>query len=91
MMVRGGWVCIKALKTEEGIRLEVRDNGTGMTEEQIQNVYNELYESNSSNTHIGIRNIYNRLQLFYHSGVQFEMENMNPGLKIVISLPREEK
>jgi Putative regulator of cell autolysis len=89
MMLNGGWVCIKALQSEEGIRLEVRDNGVGMTEEQIQDIYKEIYENNSSNTHIGIRNIYRRLQLFYHNDVQFEMENINPGLKIVISLPRE--
>jgi sensor histidine kinase YesM len=89
MMLHGGWVCIKALQSEKGIRLEVRDNGVGMTEEQIQDIYKEIYENNSSNTHIGIRNIYRRLQLFYHNDVQFELENMNPGLKIVISLPRE--
>lgn len=88
MMLSGGWVRIKALATEEGIRLEVRDNGVGMDKEQIQDIYKEIYENNSSNTHIGIRNIYRRLQLFYHNGVQFEMENMNPGLKIVILLPK---
>ncbi|MGB4661823.1 MAG: histidine kinase [Mobilitalea sp.] len=91
MKLSGGCVWIKAYQSENGICLEVRDNGVGMTEEQIQDIYKDIYENNSSNTHIGIRNIYRRLQLFYHEDVQFELENMNPGLKIVISLPREEK
>ncbi|MFA9465317.1 MAG: sensor histidine kinase [Velocimicrobium sp.] len=89
MKLSDGCVWIKAYKSDGRICLEVRDNGVGMTEEQIHDIYKDFHENNSSNTHIGLRNIYHRLQLFYNNDVQFEMENMNPGLKMVILLPRE--
>lgn len=39
--------------------------------------------------HIGLRNIYHRIQLFYNGHAKFEIETMDPGLKIVILLQRE--
>lgn len=89
MTLNEGYVWIKAYQAEERICLEVRDNGLGMTDEQIQDIYKDFHENNSSNTHIGLSNIYRRLQLYFDGDVRFEMENMNPGLKIVILLPRE--
>ncbi len=92
MKVKDGWVCIKTYEAGRRIFLEVSDNGVGMTEEQIRHICEEMsddfYRISSSN-HIGIRNIYHRLQLFYHYDVLFEMKNINPGFKIVISLPKE--
>ena len=89
MKLKDGAVWIRVYQTEDRVCLEVRDNGEGMTEEQIRDIYEDFYENTSSGTHIGIRNIYRRLRLFYHDDVQFEFHNMDPGLKIFISLPRE--
>lgn len=89
MKLKDGAVWIRVYQAEDRVCLEVRDNGEGMTEEQIRDIYEDFYENTSSGTHIGIRNIYRRLRLFYHDDVQFEFHNMDPGLKIFISLPRE--
>lgn len=64
-----------------------RINGVGMTEEQIRSIYEDFHENKSSGNHIGIRNIYRRLSLYYHNDLKFEFYNMDPGLKIFISLP----
>ena len=69
--------------------LEVQDNGIGMTKEQIESVYEDFQENKSSRSQIGIRNIYRRLRLYYHNDLKFEFYNMDPGLKIFISLPGE--
>ncbi len=89
MKLNGGCVWIRAYAVSSRIFLEVRDNGIGMTQQQIEEIYNDFYEKNGSTNHIGLRNIYRRLQLFYQSDVQFELNNMNPGLEITITLPWE--
>ena len=89
MKLSGGCVWIRAYAMSSRIFLEVRDNGVGMTEQQIEEVYNDFNENNRSTTHIGLCNIYQRLQLFYQDDVQFVLSNMNPGLEITISLPWE--
>ncbi|MDO4323244.1 MAG: histidine kinase [Lachnospiraceae bacterium] len=90
MMWEGGMVWIRVYPSKDRICLEISDNGAGMTEEQIKAIYEDLQRNKSSSSHIGIRNIYRRLRLFYHDDVLFELRNMDPGLKILISLPGQE-
>ena len=66
-----------------------RDNGVGMTPQQIRRIYEDFENNGSSGMHIGLRNIYHRIQLFYNGHAKFEIETMDPGLKIVILLQRE--
>ena len=87
MMLQDGQVWIRVYRKEERICLEVQDNGIGMTQAQIREIYADFEENRSSGNHIGIRNIYRRLRLFYHDDIRFEFYNMEPGLKIFISLP----
>lgn len=89
MKLKDGTVWIRVYRKETRICLEVLDNGVGMTQEQIENIYKDFYENTSSGNHIGIRNIYRRLRLFYQDDVEFGFQNMDPGLKIFISLPGE--
>ncbi len=87
MKISGGYVRITVCRAEDRILLKVRDNGIGMTGEQIREVYEDFREHRMANEHIGLRNIFRRLQLFYHEDVEIELENMKPGLEIRISLP----
>lgn len=88
MKMDGGWVKIRVYQGDGRIFLEVSDNGVGMTDAQISNIQEEFVKNQSSSNHIGIHNIYRRLRLFYHEDIQFSFFNMDPGLKISISLPR---
>lgn len=87
MKIDGGSVWITAKKAGDGLMLEVRDDGEGMTQEQIENVYQDIYEQHMSGSHIGIGNIYRRLQLFYQNEVEIEIKDMAPGLRIRLFLP----
>ena len=87
MMLEGGHVWIRVYPQGTRVCLEVQDNGVGMTQEQIKNIYEDFQENKSSGSQIGIRNIYRRLRLYYHDDLKFEFYNMDPGLKIFISLP----
>ena len=89
MMVSGGCVWISAMRKEDRVLLKVRDNGCGMTVEQIEKLYSDIYAHRISSEHIGVRNIVRRLQLFYQDDVRIELRNMEPGLQIQISLPTE--
>ena len=89
MKMSGGCVWIKVFRTEHHICMEVRDNGVGMTPQQIRRIYEEFENNGSSGMHIGLRNIYHRIQLFYYGHAKFEIEAMTPGLKIRIWLQRE--
>lgn len=89
MKLQDGHVWIRVYGKEDRVCLEVQDNGVGMTPEQIQNIYDDFQENKSSGSHIGIRNIYRRLRMYYQDDLKFEFYNMEPGLKIFISLPRK--
>lgn len=89
MMLEGGKVRIMVSCTEEWIFLEVSDNGVGMNEEQIRTVYEDFENNASSSSSIGLRNIYQRLKLYYQGNLHFHLYNREPGLKIVIALPRK--
>lgn len=89
IMLEGGKVRIMVSSTENWIFLEVSDNGVGMTEEQIKTIYEDFDHNTSSSSSIGLRNIYQRLKLYYQGNLRFHLYNMEPGLKIVIGLPRK--
>lgn len=89
MKMSGGCVWIRVFRTENHICMEVSDNGVGMTPQQIRRIYEDFENNGSSGMHIGLRNIYHRIQLFYNGHAKFEIETMNPGLKIMIWLQRE--
>lgn len=90
-MVSGGSVEIFAERIGNRVVLHVMDNGQGMNDEQIEQMYQNLKDNNEFSKHIGIRNIYRRLQLFYNNEVDLKLINKNPGLEIRISVPYEEK
>lgn len=89
MMVSGGCVWITAAREADRILLTVRDNGVGMTKGQIEKLYRDIHIHRISSEHIGVRNIFRRLQLFYQDDIRIELENIDPGLKICLSLPAE--
>lgn len=87
MMMKDGYVNVRAFNDKERVILEIRDNGVGASQERIEEIERNLRENTSSSTHIGIRNIYQRLRLYYKDDITLQMKNANPGLIITISLP----
>ena len=78
---KGGELCIRALRTEHGIRLEV-EHGGHMTPEDRQNIDTLLSPDTERSTrrqHVGIRNLHQRLQLIYGDRASLSIEEVRPG------------
>ena len=82
-----GKVEIRVEEKTAGIRISVRDNGKGMSEETINDIMKNNSERKTNG--IGIRSVIKRLQLFFDSGDLLSISS-TPGeyTHIEISLPK---
>ncbi len=83
-MVDEGEIVVRGYREGESIYLQVIDNGVGMDEEQIE----ELYRADSNKTGIGVINVHNRVEIYYGDeyGVMVESE-LDEGTTFTIKLP----
>ncbi|ABP68260.1 integral membrane sensor signal transduction histidine kinase [Caldicellulosiruptor saccharolyticus DSM 8903] len=84
-----GEIIIEVKKEEAYLIIKVEDNGIGMDEEKLS----QLYENLSNNTYeknIGLKNVYKRLMLYYNNAVDFKIHsNFKQGTRVVIKIPLE--
>lgn len=67
----------------------IEDNGHGITQEAIDNIYKRT--DTSEDKHIGIPNILKRLSLFYNDNYSFLIENIpSGGTRVLITIQGEE-
>lgn len=85
------------VKKEDGfIRISIRDNGKGMTKEQIENVLagkaGEQTEEGDS-TGIGMNNVISRLELYYEQKNLLQISSEGPGLgtEVTITIPEDRR
>ncbi|EET58468.1 HAMP domain protein [Marvinbryantia formatexigens DSM 14469] len=89
-------IWLRVARERGQLRVTVRDNGSGMTEAQIQavlsgNIRQERREGDS--TGIGLDNVMNRLKLYYKRENLFDIysEGLGKGTEVTILLPLETK
>ncbi|MCI3919951.1 sensor histidine kinase [Paenibacillus sp. TRM 82003] len=85
----GGKVTVRVEKSEQTVRIEVLDDGAGMTEEKIASLYDTLNDAeDDERNRIGLRNVHVRLLLFYgpEHGLWIESEP-NVGTRIYFHIP----
>ena len=90
-----GEICLSVGRTPEGILISVKDNGIGMTEEQIarisEGIKGESGDSQNSgdSTGIGIYNVKSRLELYYDQKDLLEIRSSgeNQGTEVLIRIP----
>lgn len=83
-----GQIEVKAWKEESIIRFSVNDNGCGMTEQQIKEVY---HATNYREHGIGLTNIKRRLELIYGTTLEIlSMEGQGVTIKFEIPEQKEE-
>jgi sensor histidine kinase YesM len=81
---QGETIILRVKNQESNYRIEVEDNGAGMTREQIDRI---LSESGKESSGIGLANIRRRLQMLY--GTQLMIESViGKGTKISMILPK---
>jgi two-component system sensor histidine kinase YesM len=96
---RGGVISLSAIRSGNIARVEIVDNGSGMSSETISKILSEDYlnssivlgESTETHYSIGMRNVIGRLMLYYHAtevNEVFEIESeLGVGTKVSIKLP----
>lgn len=91
----GDLIKISATTSGNKITLTVADNGLGMTEEQLQNIQENLLEppqfkelGQRNKQSIGLKNIHCRIQLYYGQAYGLSIKSKkNNGTTIIIQLP----
>jgi two-component system sensor histidine kinase YesM len=84
-----GYIKIEIQADNEFIKFIVSDNGLGMSDEKIQELYRSLEDYNATNG-IGLRNTYQRLKLYYSGKARFIIESkLDEGTVITIMVPKE--
>ncbi|WP_168121372.1 sensor histidine kinase [Paenibacillus sp. HB172176] len=88
----GGRIAISASQDEQALVIEVKDNGVGMDEEELQELRASLeWDEQNSNRDggVGLKNVYQRLQLFYQGEASMQIESaIMKGTLIRLRIPR---
>ena len=89
-------ISLKVRFRDGRVRIQIEDNGVGMSAEQLEELQSRLKlglgsSNGGDGTGIGLTNVYRRLKMYFGTDLQFTMESEeNCGTLITISLPVEE-
>ena len=87
-MAEEGEVKLCCKEIDGKISIEVRDNGVGMSADDIKKVYASL--SDDTSDHVGIGNVYKRLKIIYGNDFDLKIESkVGEFTKISVILPKE--
>ncbi|MCR1809067.1 sensor histidine kinase [Haploplasma modicum] len=82
-----GKIYINVSRYNELIKFEVIDNGYGMTEEKIKELY-QMMDNDDLSDGVGIKNIYQRLKVYYGKSAKLEITSLaDEGTSIIILIP----
>jgi two-component system sensor histidine kinase YesM len=86
---REGRICITCSSYGEFIIFEVFDNGSGMDNEELEKIKENLEAGNSKK--IGLYNVYSRLKLHFGEKAEFAIESsLMEGTSVRITIPKVE-
>lgn len=91
-----GLITMTVKETEAGYSISIKDNGTGITKERIDEVLQgKVWESDATQNSngIGLGNVISRLKLCYNMDNLFELKSdgINQGTEVFIYIPCEKK
>lgn len=80
------------LENDNMVLINIKDNGMGPNDEQLEKIRLELFSSNSKSVMqreaIGLKNIYDRLQIYYHNQANLAVNrNEEGGFTVTIVIP----
>lgn len=93
---KDGYIQLLAYQQDERIIFEVRDNGVGMTEEQLTELQTLLHEpvefkelGQRNKRGIGLKNIHSRIQLYYGNSYGLSIQSkQHSGTTVTIIVPK---
>ena len=82
-----GTVCISARKDGECVVISVSDSGSGVSQEQIDEINNSISEFDESFGY-GVRNVHKRIEILFGKGYGlYYTKNHTGGITVDIRLP----
>ena len=78
---------IEAYTLGSRLYMKIRDNGRGMTQEQIDELLKKKEKKTKGLTAVGIPNIQDRLKLYYGAQAKLSLESSGEGTEATIYLP----
>lgn len=79
---------ISSKLSETGITFQIKDNGEGMTDIQLQNLNRELQSIKNDRSSIGVSNVHQRIQLIYGKSYGLSViSSKGQGTTVIISIP----
>lgn len=87
-----GVINIECKKEGAHLLINVKDNGVGVTESRLKEIYQHLREETNkidgAESNIGLKNVFARLKLYYNHSATLQLRNLEEGgLLVTISLP----
>lgn len=91
-MYEDGEIIISVYEEEETIKIDVVDNGLGMTEDKLEYIMHHQVVSSKRGSGIGVRNVHERIQLIYGKqyGITITSE-LDEGTTATITIPKMEE
>ncbi|MDQ1004739.1 sensor histidine kinase YesM [Neobacillus niacini] len=92
--VEKAWIQIEAFyENDNRVQINVKDNGMGPSEEQLEKIRQELFQGISKGDEqreeIGLKNIYDRLRIYYHNQANMSVNrNEEGGFTVTIQIPK---
>jgi signal transduction histidine kinase len=84
----GGWVRIRAAQTEDGVEIVVEDNGVGMSEEVLENVFEPFFTRNRTGKGTGLGLSISHLIISQHGGtISAASDGPGKGARMTVRLP----
>jgi two-component system sensor histidine kinase YesM len=88
----GGRINIRIIRVDEDLVFTIRDNGIGMSEEQVNKLYRYLDMNETLGDSIGIQNVIYRGRMIYGDRFQFEVDSRpGQGTAIMLRIPSHER
>ena len=79
---------ISSKLSETGITFQIKDNGEGMTDIQLQNLTREVQSIKNDRSSIGVSNVHQRIQLIYGKSYGLSViSSKGQGTTVIISIP----
>ncbi len=85
-------VAVRAYTKEDRLIFICRDDGSGMDEDQLEEIRSNIAQPVNVSSHMGIYNIHRRIWLMYHGdyGVSIESKK-GEGTTLILALPKRER
>lgn len=83
-----GLILVKGELTSGTVIFTIKDNGIGITQERLEEIWSSHSKSNSTHTGLGFLNVHSRIQYIYGSDYGLEIKSQrNSGTTVTIRIP----